>query len=123
MQYDLFKMTSDESEQAMLKYLRVPNRRDYENQKQQANEEVYMFKKKYHQVNILCESKPNKKISNFFKHSTDCYELLFVAKRPAIQTQVHVIRASVGADARLKIVLQNGCRRFQLIRNHQRLLE
>ena len=56
MQCDLFKMTSDENEQAMLKYLRVPNRRANEEQKQQANEEVYMFKKKYHQVNILHKS-------------------------------------------------------------------
>ena len=46
----MYQIASDEVDQAMQKYLRVPNKKEYDQQRQQLNEEVYAFKKKFHQT-------------------------------------------------------------------------
>lgn len=43
-------MASNEEEQVMMKYLKIPFKKDNEAQRQQANEEVYLFKRKFHNV-------------------------------------------------------------------------
>ena len=46
----MYQIASDEVDQAMLKYLRIPHKKEYEQQRKQANEEVYACKRKFHQV-------------------------------------------------------------------------
>jgi hypothetical protein len=46
----MYQIASDEVDAAMQRYLRVPNKKEYEQQRAQANDEVYAFKKKFHQV-------------------------------------------------------------------------
>ena len=48
----MYQVSSDEHEQALQKYLRLPARKEYEPQRKLANEECYAFKKKFHHVNI-----------------------------------------------------------------------
>lgn len=54
-------MTSEEKEHMLQKFLKLPLRKDNEQQRQLANEEVFMFQKKFHNVNRgpfeICVSK------------------------------------------------------------------
>ena len=46
----MYEVSSDEHEQALQKYLRLPARKEYEPQRKLVNEECYAFKKKFHHV-------------------------------------------------------------------------
>jgi hypothetical protein len=46
----MYQIASDEVDTSMQRYLRVPNKKEYDQQRTQINEEVYMVKKKFHQV-------------------------------------------------------------------------
>jgi hypothetical protein len=49
----MYNLASDEVDQSLQKYLRIPHKKEYELQRKQANEEVYVYKKKFHQVSTL----------------------------------------------------------------------
>lgn len=49
----MYQISSEEEEQARQKYLRLSNRKEYDQQRKQANEEVYSFRKKFHQVTFF----------------------------------------------------------------------
>jgi hypothetical protein len=49
-QSEMFNMAGSEEEQVMMKYLKVPKKVDNEIQRQQSNEEVFLFKRKFHNV-------------------------------------------------------------------------
>ena len=46
----MYQIASDEMDTSMQKYLRVPNKKEYDLQRKQLNEEVFALKKKFHQV-------------------------------------------------------------------------
>lgn len=46
----MYQISSEEDDQARQKYLRIPNRKENEVQRNHSNEECYAFRKKYHQV-------------------------------------------------------------------------
>ncbi len=48
----LYRERADEQEQAIQKYLRLPNKIEYDQQRNQANEEVFMAKKKFHETSM-----------------------------------------------------------------------
>ena len=48
----LYKERADEQEQAIQKYLRLPNKKEYDPQRNQVNEEVYVSKKKFHETSM-----------------------------------------------------------------------
>lgn len=48
----LFKDRSDEQELALQKYLRLPNTKEYDLQRQAVNEEVFVAKKKFHETSM-----------------------------------------------------------------------
>ena len=56
----MFSLTSDEEEQAIQKYLKLPLKvKEFDTQNQLANEEVYMFRKKFHLTAMEYYSKLN----------------------------------------------------------------
>lgn len=46
----MYQISSEEEEIAKQKYLKISNRKEYDQQRVQANEECFAFKKKFHQV-------------------------------------------------------------------------
>jgi hypothetical protein len=48
----LYKERADEQEQAIQKYLRLPNKIEYDQQRHQVNEEVFEAKKKFHETSM-----------------------------------------------------------------------
>lgn len=48
----LYKERGEEQEQAIQKYLRLPNKKEYDNERHHVNEEVYVAKKKLHETSM-----------------------------------------------------------------------
>ena len=49
----IYQASNEEQDQSVQKYLRLPNKKEYEPQRKQAGNEVYANKKKFHQVIIF----------------------------------------------------------------------
>ena len=49
----MYKIASDEEEQAMQKYLKLSTKPEYDEQRNELNEQVFIFRKKFHQVIII----------------------------------------------------------------------
>ncbi len=47
----MYQITSEEEDQAIQRYLRLPYRKENEPQRKQLKDECQMYKKKFHQVN------------------------------------------------------------------------
>lgn len=46
----MYQISSEEDELARQKYLKIPNRKEYDQQRLQVNEECFAFRKKFHEV-------------------------------------------------------------------------
>ena len=48
----MYQISSEEQDVALQKYLRLPNRKEYDQQRKLVGEEVFLHKKKFHEVFI-----------------------------------------------------------------------
>nr|XP_022299277.1 DCC-interacting protein 13-alpha-like isoform X8 [Crassostrea virginica] len=50
--YEMFQMASNEHDNAMNRYMRLPKKRESERQRSEHNEELYLMRKKFHQTSL-----------------------------------------------------------------------
>ncbi|GAB6029928.1 DCC-interacting protein 13-alpha, variant 3 [Chamberlinius hualienensis] len=48
--YELFQQATSDLDKALIKFSKLPKRKDFDRERMEANEEVYMAKKKFHQI-------------------------------------------------------------------------
>lgn len=58
----MYQISSEEEEMVRQKYLKIPNRKEYEQQRIQTNEECFVFRKKFHEVKNFLNRKKSYKI-------------------------------------------------------------
>ena len=76
----MYQISSEEEEQSLQKYLRLPTKKENDLQRNKLAEEVFMFRKKFHQVNTYFYCLLRKNFYIFSFNFVDFFELLFFFK-------------------------------------------
>jgi hypothetical protein len=113
----MYQIASDEVDGAMQRYLRVPNKKEHDQQRSQVNDEVHAFRKKFHQV-FESWKRGRIRFFSFFEIVflvvfEDFVGLFHELECAAAQAKVHVHRADALVHAESQAVLQDGLRDVQ----------